>query len=458
MKRTMFPMRFSTSWFLVVMMVLSLCAASGVVLAVVTYDTTYVDDNGPLGGNHFQDIAAALAQTEAGGTIYIATGTYVLSSPLAPNNDVTFVGEGADRVFIDASGVSRAFDVQDVSFGLYGCTVFGASTCVMIQWDDDARDYAASLQGNAIHSAREPDTGVSVILSGTYGEVDIIGNAIHDNFGFGISFYLSTNAELFSTILDNDIYDNTGTGISLVADGSKVGMSIEKNMVYGNGTLTNNTGVYASFLHTDVEYLSIEGNAIHDNHGDGIHIVFTGMTEAPPTDGAVMVIAETLDISGNEIVRNVGNGIAIELDFLPPAPEGQGTFPFDVAGILSEAVIADNRIDDNALTGILIDTDACFSPVSQDGTPQQVVSLLFDVYIEKNLVRGNGSGGIYCNAPFNFGIFNNLIAGNGGQAHGVSIRADSVSFWHNTVTGNSTGVFFGANFSFFNNIIASNNS
>ncbi|MCC7568159.1 MAG: hypothetical protein KO463_00895 [Candidatus Methanofastidiosa archaeon] len=66
MKRTMFPMRFSTSWFLVVMMVLSLCAASGVVLAVVIYDTTYVDDNGPLGGNHFQDIAAALAQTEAG--------------------------------------------------------------------------------------------------------------------------------------------------------------------------------------------------------------------------------------------------------------------------------------------------------------------------------------------------------------------------------------------------------
>lgn len=212
----MFPMRFSTSWFLVVMMVLSLCAASGVVLAVVIYDTTYVDDNGPLGGNHFQDIAAALAQTEAGGTIYIAAGTYVLSSPLAPNNDVTFVGEGADRVFIDASGVSRAFDVQDVSFGLYGCTVFGASTCVMIQWDDDARDYAASLQGNAIHSAREPDTGVSVILSGTYGEVDIIGNAIHDNFGFGISFYLSTNAELFSTILDNDIYDNTGPASPLL--------------------------------------------------------------------------------------------------------------------------------------------------------------------------------------------------------------------------------------------------
>jgi hypothetical protein len=123
--------------------------------------------------------------------------------------------------------------------------------------------------------------------------------------------------------------------------------------------------------------------------------------------------------------------------------------------ILSDAIVSGNIIADNTLAGITL----TFSfPGEQDPLFGEPIPewLSYGLFIEKNMILGNGLGGIYCNSPFDIGIFNNLIAGNDGIAYGVRLETSGADLLHNTIIYNSSGVFIGLDAFLFNNIVAFN--
>ncbi len=241
-------MRAYKAIFIVITVVASLFSVAGVALSAITYDTVYVDDTGPVGGNHFHDIETALSLVNPDGTIYIAAGYYDLSLPLVPAADVAFIGEGADVVTIDATGLTSALNIEDVSVYIYGCSITGAHTCVSIDWNNGEGTYEAYLHNNAIYGAMELDSGISLGLDNASGEVTIRGNEIYDNSGYGISVS-SIDSDLVLVIEGNAIHGNDDSGIFIYSECGSLETHIDGNEICGNGAVSFfNTGINIRFL------------------------------------------------------------------------------------------------------------------------------------------------------------------------------------------------------------------
>jgi hypothetical protein len=113
-------MRSIASLCMVILVLISLCTAFGSVGAI-SYDTVYVDDDGPSGGNHFTSLPTAYSAVSPGGTIHVAAGTYVLTSLLHISKDVAIIGAG--RTVSSSRGLS--IPLRSRSLTLH-CTCTGA--------------------------------------------------------------------------------------------------------------------------------------------------------------------------------------------------------------------------------------------------------------------------------------------------------------------------------------------
>ena len=120
------------AWLLVVA---AMVAVPTTAAAQTTGPATYVVDSTATGGG---DCATAgsctlraavdAANANAGSTVQIPAGTYVIDGQLAISAPTTIegaAGQGAEATVIDAAGGSRVFDVQSTGVWISGVTVTG---------------------------------------------------------------------------------------------------------------------------------------------------------------------------------------------------------------------------------------------------------------------------------------------------------------------------------------------
>jgi len=472
------------------------------IAAPLTYDTVYVDD-GTLGPNHFDTIDGALAEVNAGGTVYIGPGTYVITTTIIINSDVKIIGAGSDLVTIDGDGrLLDIFRVILVDFELSGCTLTGAMN------------------------------GISVLSKDN--EVNIFNNVIFDNNYNGI---LVRYGELLQTPLidglteetqallihNNEIYGNGYEGIRVEANSYSALVKIYSNTIHDNGEYTNNTGIYVYDAMKSYANVEIYGNEIYDEDGNGIHIASNTMVFFFDDFGIFEIYDDFYSIHDNTIYGCSKNGIYTDVyieynsNVVPilsdPVSDGNGT-GYNDEYLTEYMEIYKNTIHDNGYNGISMDVDIgiyssnfIIEIVDIDGAKPDIISTILiaeneifnnDIlginytetvenhYILALPVDGDGpatlfyydflmiyrneiyanSGGISLEGANDALIMNNLIAGNdsmelldqGAPNAGITLFDSATAIVNNTLIANYTGLRYHTNDLVFiaNNIFASN--
>ncbi|MCC7568122.1 MAG: right-handed parallel beta-helix repeat-containing protein, partial [Candidatus Methanofastidiosa archaeon] len=206
-------------------------------------------------------------------------------------------------------------------------------------------------------------------------------------------------------------------------------------------------------------FVTIADNTIYDNYGPGISFRILPEAGVSPDGGPLDIIPEFLHIFGNDIRNNRGDGIRFSISIKVDAvdtKDGNGIYSY----IAGAAVINYNTIQANLGSGIAVQLANFIAP---EPTPLDGANgfIYYDFIIEKNVITDNVGSGIWASVPFSYGIYNNLIARNGGGCgYGVFLGDDSYGdVIHNTIVENGSGLqapLMAGDTYLYNNIVANN--
>jgi parallel beta-helix repeat protein len=278
----------------------------------------YVDDNwtGSLlgaevdtgkfyGWNAFDTVQGGVDNVTAGGTVYVAAGTY--AENVSIEKQITLAGEDAATTVIDGGGSGIVVMVQADGVEISGFTVQNsgateADAGIGVFAADNANLHDNLIQNNAIGVGLGGATGVVVdenTFKNNYIGVGIshspidgapsTGNTISDNT---ITDSIHSGIYGDQDCDDNDILDNTISSVVGAADGIYLWKS-SGNTLTGN-VLSNNTQYGLQLMGSNEN--TITGNTLTGNL-DGIRIRISGWPE-----GAYPATPNT--IQGNAIYGN----------------------------------------------------------------------------------------------------------------------------------------------------------
>ena len=181
--------------------------------SVVWVDGSWTGTESGTEAEPFKTVANAMAAVSAGGTIYVKTGTYALSSTLAPSVDVTIAGAPGttrDQVVISGNNACQILDAQDKHIRLSGLTLANGS-----------------LAGNG--SAVK----VSSATSASAGSLVISNCVISANSGNGACVWVSRiPAEVYDTTFANNRATANEAGAIRAYNGSA--LTVERCVFTGN--------------------------------------------------------------------------------------------------------------------------------------------------------------------------------------------------------------------------------
>lgn len=349
-----------------------------------------VKDFGAVGDGVTDDTAAMQAAIDAasaagGGTVFVPTGTYIVSAGEEPSDgclmlksNVHMEGEGAGKTTVKVAdgsdtkitGVIRsAYGEETHDFGLSNLTIDGNREHTTGKIDGWFNGYIPGKDG---HDSNVTLSGVEIKDCSGYGfdpheqtinmliencvshgngldgfvadymiDTKYVNNVAYDNDRHGFNIVTSTND---FTMTGNVAYGNGGNGI-VVQRGSEnipspYNVTIEGGNVYNNGA----EGVLVK-LSSDV---TVTGVNIHDNGGAGVRIY-----------GSTGVI-----VTGNTLTNNALNA---------PVPEVIIQSYDDTAGVSGKFFPgSDNQVLDNTIIGGANSTYGV-AERNEDGTDRNII-------------------------------------------------------------------------------------
>lgn len=349
-----------------------------------------VKDFGAVGDGVTDDTAAMQAAIDAasaagGGTVFVPTGTYIVSAGEEPSDgclmlksNVHMEGEGAGKTTVKVAdgsdtkitGVIRsAYGEETHDFGLSNLTIDGNREHTTGKIDGWFNGYIPGKDG---HDSNVTLSGVEIKDCSGYGfdpheqtinmliencvshgngldgfvadymiDTKYVNNVAYDNDRHGFNIVTSTND---FTMTGNVAYGNGGNGI-VVQRGSEnipspYNVTIEGGNVYNNGA----EGVLVK-LSSDI---TVTGVNIHDNGGAGVRIY-----------GSTGVI-----VTGNTLTNNALNA---------PVPEVIIQSYDDTAGVSGTFFAgSDNQVIDNTITGGATSTYGV-AERNEDGTNRNTI-------------------------------------------------------------------------------------
>ena len=264
MKRKIFSILF------VLVLVLSFSLVTAVpAQANGPYDDTYVDDDAGYsdtdGDADFATIQAAINNTNPGGTVHVADGTYneniVVNKSLTLQADSSPVIDGGGNlgpgVHITAADVTfQGFTVTN-----FTCTPASGIGAMLVEGDgaviDDNIIYDILPQGDPI----DFPAGIGIDVHAS--NVEVTNNVVHDvgSIGIRVRYDWDTAPTVSNNVLleNNEVYRTANTGV--LVTGYAKGVTIKNNEIYESLEPTP----YSLFVHYGAEDVVICNNYIHDS-------------------------------------------------------------------------------------------------------------------------------------------------------------------------------------------------
>lgn len=288
-------------------------------------------------------INAAVAATDAGGTVNVLPGTY--SEAVVVGKALTLRGAQAGAAVAGRTAGGAAESVLQATGGA-AVTVTASGVAVdgftLTAGTNTARgvEETTAVVGTAVRNSFVSGftTGLGVAVAAGSSGFAVTGNELFGNYG---GVYLSANATN-GTVSRNVIRDNTVTGApdagaGLVLEGNNAGVSVAENAIRGN-----RTGVYVFDFGSNFAGTALSDNALTGN-----------------TAGVTNTNAGVLNASGNWWGVATAAGVAAQaganVDYTPwlatgtdtgAAPGFQGDFGSVVAGDVSPQVGTVGRLQE----------------------------------------------------------------------------------------------------------------
>lgn len=376
--------------------------------------------------------------TSAGGTVFIKTGKYVISSYIQMKTNVTLDGEGSGSILQMASGFPNTPTPQGL---------------IYIHDAENVTVKNLHLDGNYAGNSNTNGTWIVLITGWDSDHVSILNNLLTSSWSYGIYFGYHITGNTDITVSGNTVLNFVSDGIHLakttggiitgntVAYGSDYGITTS----YSNRILVSNNVVHdidipnptphfatnswaglgvqssASLNSTDQSFI---GNQVWNCPGYGFY---------HPAYGGSNGYGVHLLVEGNSF-RNVGYGAYIpQTDFA--VVKGNS---FDT---LTEGVYADSAAYHTTIDGNQFLTVSSYG-MDLQGKGLQVTNNQFrrvtsDAIVIKNtntynVISGNtfeylGKTGIYIISGSQFSIMGNNILGNASSTNPIDILIDGTT-------------------------------
>ena len=217
-----------------------------------------VTDNLIYGTNAFSSIQAAIAETDSGGTVNVAAGSY--SENLVVNKQITLQGDGSDTTtYIDAGGgigidVAAGGTSETERLQIDGFHITNASNGIRF----DAQVSHVTLSDMLVDASTY---GIEVHNSGdVYDLVLDDVTSTQNNVGFRVA----TTGKVEKLAVENSHFDNNNIGFYINASsGSTTNEADFTDITVTNSTFNNNVqkGIYVEKLdHATFDGVMIDGN------------------------------------------------------------------------------------------------------------------------------------------------------------------------------------------------------
>jgi len=287
-------------------------------------------------GMYMYDLNAGYDYGWSGGSVFVIEDNTISDNS---GDGIYFAGEIVDGSMLTIGGLSNTITGND-GYGIYfEDAIAGGAVVDILDNDIDDNEYGiyfssdpsvdegstVTIAGNSI-SDNDYD---GIYFSGDIEESTVsiggVSNDISRNGGYGIYFYYYIEEGSTVDILDNTITDNWDEGIYFNDDiDSGATVNIKNNTITGNSISEVDTGIYVYDVYQST--LTIQGNNISGNYGDGIYLDYADWASATyildntinsNIWGSGIYIYEVYDdcnvfIQGNTINDNDYEGIYIE--------------------------------------------------------------------------------------------------------------------------------------------------
>lgn len=284
-------------------LVMGLLSTFGTGPVLAAYDDTYVDDDAGYvdgdGDAYFATIQAAIDETNAGGTVHVAAGTYTETVNI--DKSLALQGENQVTTIIDGTGTTGAplitannmtGQVTIDGFTLQNAAAYGGNNhrvCVVA--NGGAAGSVLTMTNNTLISAGTTDREFGLIMQNTETELVFTHNTVRNFYWHGI---LLENSLSKSEIAWNDVLVYPDAYASFIA-----------HLAYENPAGSGNMN-HVSTLQ------SVHDNIIDANGGSGIvYISAIGLSSYNERTGGIF---SNIRITDNIITDIGGKGIQLEMD------------------------------------------------------------------------------------------------------------------------------------------------
>lgn len=396
--------------------------ADGIILKGFEIDASNCEEHGiHIGGfsEEFQVAGVTVTQNVIYGSYYGVTislaSSYDSQRPnIVSENDIS---QNEYGVYLLSASNNIIRDNNIDENGTYGIWLndegFGPSNNNQIlnntitNQNNDAGIYSGSSISNLTITGNEiTDNYTGIYLEQITDSLTISDNQVTNHSSYGIYLNTISDAQVLiggtddgaGNIITGNGDDDGGSGIYLQTIQNNSSVSLLNNRVSQNGSSNNDPGIYVGSFSDSQDTLTIRGNTISENSGQGIYINSVNQS--------------TLDVSTNTITANFYEGLLL--------------FNIDSSiATITQNTISQNGVDEE-YAGMFIR-----SIRASQGTSTVTVS--------GNTISENGDEGIDVfqvnNASLAIGP-DNIISSNAGTGINLKIRVTGAVITGNTISGN----------------------
>lgn len=258
----------------------------------------------------------------SGKSVYLPTGTYLISNKLTFPNNVNIIGDGIGKTKIiiqnggsilkstnhysnvkisnisfigNKTGNNSLLDVSNISnLSIQNCSFEkSGAACILICYSSDV-----IINNCTVTEGSEPGWGGGIAL-GTVNGITITNCNIYNNEGCGIAITSANGPSCNFKIVSNKCLNNTVAGIAIT--GNSYTGEVRNNTCNNNGGTSIATGMQDGINLHRVRNVVVENNICNNNAHHGI-----GMNGR---DSGTNTSCQYVDISGNTCTENKEQGI-----------------------------------------------------------------------------------------------------------------------------------------------------
>ncbi len=338
------------------------------------------------------DIQTAITALSAagGGTLYLKSGTWTVSSAITGSSSVAIIGISPSETFIDFNSTAANLVYTGTSVYSTGTVTVAVGTAIT----GSGTSWLANVTPGVSHLFI--GTRWYLIATATSDTTLILAEAYGDTVTLPSAYRISTvkqNVTIKNLMLKN----STGTALA-VTDGRRFTLD---NVLF----LDNNKG----YVLTNVSETNFERILSVSNTSNGIELTNVGLSDW-------------------ESVNSIGNG-------------GHGYVLNNVKTVQMAPCLASGNTSDGWNMTTCVDAKGTMDSIGNGGQGIEMVATNSNVIIRDATISGNTSDGIKLTATSDYcKLVGNHIAGNGGWGINIAAASDDLNLVdQNSFAGNSSG-------------------